>query len=257
MYKFPTDADNTLWNTITAGEHWFNVRARIAGTIYGQDQIVEMTASSRVFSGEQPAVGGCIAGELSLKMLKPSATIPRMAKVEPFVQAANDDYSSAWMPQGVYYIDTREETRNDDGIPVLSMHCYDAMLMAEQEFPSITGGWPRSDIDVVKIIAKHMGLQSSVYLTTGIDQRTVDAMDKAYQINLPASYSLRETLSYVAAMYAGNFVMSFEGKLLLVTISGIPAETSLLVDESGNVITFGIDPDTGEELAISLVDTSV
>ena len=48
-----------------------------------------------------------------------------------------------------------------------------------------------------------------------------------------------------------------EGKLLLVTLNGIPEETSLLVDEEGSIITFGIDPDTGEELAISLVEPTV
>ena len=66
---------------------------------------------------------------------------------------------------------------------------------------------------------------------------------------------MRETLANIASMYAGNWVVSMENKLLLIPINGIPEETSLLVDESGNIITWGEDPDTGEELAISIVGT--
>jgi len=250
MYRFSSDADNDLWDAlIAADDHYFEVRARINNIYYGQDVLMDMATELLVFSDDGPGIGGCIAGQLTLKMRTPAETIPRMAKVEPYVRVCTETQSSAWMPQGKYWIDTRETTDNDDGFPVLTLTCYDAMLKAEQIFPSISGSWPRSDVDVVKIIAKYMGLQGSVYATTGIDQRSLDAMDKGYQISLPASYTLREVLSYIAVAYAGNWIMNYDGQLLLVTLGGIPAETSLLVDESGNIITFGED-------AISIVDTT-
>ena len=129
------------------------------------------------------------------------------------------------------------------------------MLRAEQMYPSTESAWPKTDIAVVKEIAYYLGLQSSRTGTAGVDARTIALMTSGYQISAPAGYTMRETLANIASMYAGNWVISMENKLLLIPINGIPEETSLLVDESGNIITWGEDPDTGEELAISIVGT--
>ena len=240
------------WNDIVSGAkpHWFNTRVIINGVTYGQSQIMSLQTELRMFSEEQPTVGACLSAELSLKMLKPSAQIPKMALIRPEVQAENEDDSSDWIPQGCFYIDTREESKNDDNLAVISFHAYDAMLKSEQMFPSSQGGWPRTDINTVKLIAYYMGLQSSASVTTGIDQRTLDLMTRGYSISTPIGYTMRETLGNIGAMYAGNWIVTMENKLLLIPINGIPEETSLLVDGSGNIITFGGD-------AISLADTSV
>ena len=240
------------WNDIVsrAKPHWFNTRVIINGVTYGQSQIMSLQTELRMFSEEQPTVGACLSAELSLKMLKPTAQIPKMALIQPEVQAENEDDSSDWIPQGCFYIDTREESKNDDNLAVISFHAYDAMLKSEQMFPSSQGGWPRTDINTVKLIAYYMGLQSSVYGTDGIDQRTLDLMTIGYSISAPIGYTMRETLANIGAMYAGNWIVTMENKLLLIPINGIPEETSLLVDGSGNIITFGGD-------AISLVNTAV
>ena len=52
---------------------------------------------------------------------------------------------------------------------------------------------------------------------------------------------MREVLENIAAMYAGSFIMSDTGELLLVTMFGIPKETSYLIDNVGFAITFGGD----------------
>ena len=237
-----------LWNDIVAaGEYRYEYRAIINGVTYGIDKLVSIHTEQMVFDRE-PKVGVCASAEMTLSMLKPSETIPRMALIRLQVRVRNDSQTSEWINQGYYFIDTREETKNDDGVPVISFHCYDAMLKAEQLFPSTVSGWPKSDVSTVKLIAYYLGLQSSASATSGIDPRTLDLMTNGYQISAPAGYTLRETLSYIACMYAGNFIISSEGKLLLIAINGIPEETSLIVDESGNIITFGED-------AISIVDT--
>ena len=74
---------------------------------------------------------------------------------------------------------------------------------------------------------------------TSVDIRTTKIMNKGYKINYPAEYSMREVLENIAAMYAGSFVMSDTGELLLVTMFGIPKETSYLIDGAGFAITFG------------------
>lgn len=245
---YPTD---NKWNSIISQTtHWFETRVIINGVAYSQDNIMSMQVDWRMFSEEYPTVGSCLSGEISLKMLKPNVSIPRMASICPQIRVCSG-YTAAeqsdWIPQGFFFIDTREESKNDDNLPVISFHGYDSMLMTEQMYPSTEGVWPKTDYAVVEQIADTIGVD--------IDERTADVMVHGYNISPPISYTMREVLSNIAAMYAGNWIMTMEGKLLLVALGGIPEDTSILVTGSGDIITFGeLD---GEELSISLVNTAV
>ena len=245
---YPTD---NKWNSIISQTtHWFETRVIINGVAYSQDNIMSMQVDWRMFSEEYPTVGSCLSGEISLKMLKPNVSIPRMASICPQIRVCSG-YTAAeqsdWIPQGFFFIDTREESKNDDNLPVISFHGYDSMLMTEQMYPSTEGVWPKTDYAVVEQIADTIGVD--------IDERTADVMVHGYNISPPISYTMREVLSNIAAMYAGNWIMTLEGKLLLVALGGIPEDTSILVTGSGDIITFGeLD---GEELSISLVNTAV
>ena len=222
-----------LYRTILAGEHWFEYKVVINGNDVDQSGLTDVSTEYLMFSESQPTVGGCLAGELSVSLLNPSFTIPRMALVEPYVRVTDGEQVSEWIPQGKFYIDTREVTNNDDDLPILSLHCYDAMLKTEADYPSTTHEWPYSDTDVVQEIATTLGV--------GVDSRTWELMTRNYQISLPAGYSMREVLSNIAAMYAGNWIMNYDGALLLVAVNGIPPETNYLVDNIGDAITFGGD----------------
>ena len=233
---------SALYNTIIAQtNHWFETRVRINGVYYGETQLMSVTATNRIFASEQPTVGGCLSGELEVKMLAPTVAIPRMAEVRPYVRVTDGTQTSEWISQGVFYIDTRETTHNDNGLDILKIHCYDAMLKAEADYPSTSTSFPKSDINVVKEIAKTMGLQSSITATSGIDSRTLTLMNKNYQIGLPVGYSMREVLGNIAAMYAGNWIMNYEGKLRLITLTELPSETNYLVNNAYEAITFGGD----------------
>lgn len=249
MLKFTDPAKQAVWDTlIVKNGHFFEPRIVINGVGYEKSDLISVRSQMRVFAEDEPSVGSCLAGELEVQLLAPSAEIPRMAPVEAFVRVSDGTTHSDWLPQGKYWIDTRE-TSKDEGLPVLSIHCFDAMLKTEQMFPGSEGAWPKTDLTVVNQIATAIGVS--------VDDRTDEVMTHAYSISAPVDYTMREVLSYIAGMYAGNWIMTMEGKLLLVTLNGIPEETSLLVDEEGSIITFGIDPDTGEELAISLVEPTV
>ena len=225
-------AVSETWRTLIASEnHWFESKVNINGVDYGQDQLFSVGADYRMFSSEQPVVGGCLAAELSVSLLAPSAPIPRMGQVVPYVRVTDGTNTSEWIPQGKFYIDTRETTNNDDGLPILSLHCYDAMLKTEADYPSTTHAWPYADTDVVQEIATTLG--------SNIDSRTWALMTNDYQISLPAGYSMREVLSNIAGMYAANWIMNYDGDLLLVAVNGIPPETNYLVDSIGDAITFG------------------
>jgi hypothetical protein len=144
---------------------------------------------------------------------------------------------SEWLPKGVYYIDTRQTSHNDDGVTLMELHGYDAMLKAEQYWgddmmPS--GGWPDdglTDIQVVQMIAEKMGV--------AVDSRTVSDMDGGYKIPMPIGYTLREVLGYLAAPYLGCFIITEQGKLRMVSILDLPPETNYLIDNAGYAITFG------------------
>lgn len=200
---------------------------------YQESQIMDLSIEQRVFSTEYPSVGACLSSELNVTMLRPAGEIPRMSLVRPYVRVTDGAQTSEWIPQGLFYIDTREYSQNDDGLNLMKLHCYDAMLMTEQDYPSTTHSWPTSDVNVINEIASTLGIS--------VDNRTWDIVTGNYQISLPAGYSMREVLGNIGAMYAGNWICNYDGDLLLVGINSAPPETNYLVDNFGNAITFGGD----------------
>ena len=224
---------SALYQTIIAGDHWFETRLIIDGVgTYGETDLFAMSTTHEMFHNS-PTIGSAVAGEITVKMVYPQdVTIPAMAKLLPQVRACNATQQSEWISQGVYYIDTRERTVTDYGESVLELHGYDAMLKAEQMYNGrITGD--STDIQMVNEIAYQMGVS--------VDSRTTALMTAAYTIPLPTGYSYREVLGYIASMYVGCFIITDEGKLRLVSITELPPETSLLITEDGDPIQFGTD----------------
>lgn len=198
---------------------------------FRESAIIGMSTQKSIFSNSNPTVGNCIAGQITVEMMKPKGDIPRRARLAPYVRLTNGKEHSEWLQKGVFFIDHREYSGDEN--ERMTVYGYDHIILAEEEFPSSTHTWPRKDIDVVRDIAIEIG--------TSLDGRTVQIMNKGYEINYPAGYSMREVLENIAAMYAGSFIMSDTGELLLVTMFGIPRETSYLIDNAGFAITFGGD----------------
>ena len=222
---------------ISTGEYRVETKLVINGVTYTEDTLKSISTSSALFSDE-PSVGNCYSAEIDVVMIVPNATIPQMAEMKPYVRlvgVVNDvETTSDWIPQGVFYIDTREQSDENSYYPLLTIHGYDAMLMAEALYPSDdAANYPMDDTDVVDLIADTIGIE--------VDDRTYDIMTDGYEINLPATYTMREVLSYIGSMYAGNFCISAEGKLRLVGLTDIGEETNYLIDDTGYAITFGGD----------------
>lgn len=200
-------------------------------TVYGEDTLVSVFSSIKLFPESTLTVGSCVAGDISVKMLYPNKEIPKQGKIVPQVRLTDGVRHSEWISKGVFFIDERMISGEDGGIKTLDLIGFDAMLKAEQDYPSSNLNWPATDIKVVKEIAKFIGVE--------VDPQTVSIINKGYKIQLPTEYSCREVLGYIAAMYAGNFVMSDTGKLRLVLLYDLPAETNYLITNSGQAITFG------------------
>lgn len=253
---------SSLYKSILSGTHWFETSVAIgepgrlitedddvilfggmailvarsgADAGYQQDRLKSVKITRSLFSGSEPEIGACVSAEIDVELLEPKVEIPRMAQVVPYVRATNGTETSEWIQKGVFYIDTREIEDDRQSAPILKIHGYDSMLLAEQDFPSTTNvTWPTTDKIAVQLIADALGVS--------VDSRTWEIITNGYAVQYPGTdYSCREILGFIAAMYCGNFVFTDTGDLLLVQLNGIPKETNYLMDNTGYAITFGGD----------------
>lgn len=220
-----------LGESITFGGVSILVGSSGADGGYDESNLISIDTSVRIFSENVPTVGCCVSGEISVEMLKPLGEVPRQARLVPYVRLTDGTRHSEWIQKGVYFVDTREEREDGSNIKILILHGYDAILKTEQDYPASTLQWPARDIDVVREIAQFIGVD--------LDSRTAEIMTRGYSVQYPGEYTCREVLGYIAAMYAGCFVMSDLGELRLVTLHGIPAETRCLITDANQAITFG------------------
>lgn len=225
---------SALYNTILGDEnHWFETQLVIDGIgTFSESDLFSIDTNLQMFQNT-PVLGKAVAGEIEIRMFKPIAEIPPMAILRPQVRVCNDTQQSEWLSQGIFFIDTRETTKNLDGMSILTIHGYDAMLKAEQMFESDTITGDSVDVDMVDAIANIMGVS--------VDSRTYTLMAQGYTIPLPTGYTCREILGYIAASYAGCFVMTDVGELRLISVLELPDETNYLIDQIGDAITFGGD----------------
>lgn len=205
---------------------------------YDEGVLYDMAITRKIFANGVPQVGCCVSGEIDVRMRRPTAEIPRMARLVPWIRAVTATEASNWIQKGEFYTDTREFTNNSDKNVIVTLHGYDGMLKAEQPFPSTRDfPWPARDWQVVELIANTMGVR--------VDDRTWGHITShgdesaGYEIQLPASYTCREVLGFIAGMYAGNWVMNDWGELRLVALNELPYDTRVLTDHVGNPIVFG------------------
>lgn len=205
-----------------------------ASTAFREDILMSLSTKHAVFNENYPTVGAAVSGEIDITMLKPTSVIPKMARIVPYVRVTNGTQTSEWLQKGVYFIDTRETSHNSNGLDIVTIHGYDAMLKFEMNYPSdSSNNYPMLDTDMVQFLADSIQIS--------VDTRTWERMDKNYTFPLPVGYSSREVLGIIAASYGGNFIISDEGQLLLIRMGDLPRETNYLVTEFGDVLLFGTD----------------
>ena len=222
-----------LWQQMLADPaHAVEAKLKIAGVEYGEDKIVRK--SLMVYGGLYSTfgIGNCCARQIDFEIY-PQGTIPRQAKIEVFVRLVLGEQVSEWIPKGVFFFSTR---KTDRVTGVLSVHGYDAMLKAEETWLDSSYDaktWPMPASTAVADIAARMGV--------AVDSRTV--LDAAFPMQYPVDdkgdMTMREALGRIAVANAGNWTITDEGKLLLVGLNSMPAETHYLITETGSAITFG------------------
>lgn len=239
-------------NLITFGGFGIYVDDGGANGGFKDDSLISVYTTQQMFPDEHPTVGNASAAEIDVEMIAPLGYLPRRCRITPYVRAVSEDPEtreneySEWIQQGMFYVDTRQQSVDGRGLDILTVHGYDAMILADDDYPSgNVDDYPMLDIDMVKLIAKNMRIDKSNEKDMGIslDQRTTAHMNRGYKFNLPIGYSMREVLRRIAASYGGNFIISPVGELRLVLLSELPKETRFLIDNDGFQLIFGNDPD--------------
>lgn len=222
-----------LYLTLLADKnHRTETKLSIAGVEYKESDIV--ANSLRIYGSLYSTfgIGNCCSRQIDFEVI-PKGSIPRQAKIEVFVRLVSGEQQSEWIPKGVFFFATR---KTDHKTGVLSVHGYDAMLKAEyvwldSSYDAET--WPMPAKTAVADIAQRMGVS--------VDSRTElsDAFPVQYPVDDEGDMTMREALERIAIANAGNWTITDDGKLLLIGLNSIPAETNNLVTESGDAITFG------------------
>ena len=214
---------SSLWKALlrtkgTKKEYQFDIN----GTVYGPEREVEHSVDAELY--EEFGIGNAATAKLTLKLYADS--VPRAATIRRYVRLKNGSQATEWLPKGVFFTNRRSE---EDG--QWTVEAFDAMRKAERVWtPDQSLTFPMTAPNAVAEIARIMQVQ--------VDPRT--QLDPSYTIDYPANdYTLRDELRFIAAAHAGNWVVTGEGKLLLVPLLSAPPETFYLVTEYGEPITFG------------------
>lgn len=225
------------YQELLTGSHTKESRLLVDGTAYGESTIIKGSLKTAIalFAGDTPAVGGAVAGEISVQLLGVlSSSVARMAELRPQVRLVGDSGEpSEWVAQGVYNVDKRSYNKQTG---VLTLHGYDKMLATEQWYTGSVPSGGAVDIDIVNRVCTQVGIT--------LDSETdsfFSASGKKYKVTKPRNYTCRELLQAIAGWYGGNWCMTPVGKLRLVLMNSLPKETNYLVDNGGNAITFGGD----------------
>lgn len=196
-------------------------KVEIGGVTYGMTDIQSASIERPLF--DKLSVGGTCSARLKIKFWQKS-DIPRQAKIIPYARKQSTD---PWSIQGIFYTDTRvmEST-------VLVIEAFDAMLKADVDWvPTQSLNFPLGMKDCAEEIAAVMGVE--------IDPRTT--LSNKYKVDYPTDgYTMRDYLGYVASAHGGNWIMTLQGKLLLIPLFASAAlETNYLITEEGDNIVIG------------------
>lgn len=209
-----------LWKTKnTIREYAFDVN----GEWYDATEEVTHSVESGLY--EDFGIGNTYSATLKLSLF--ADDIPRGAVIKRYVRLRNGDEVSEWLPKGVFFTNRRSADDN-----YWTIEAFDIMRKTEVVWtPSQSLNFPMSMESASKLFAQMIG--------TTVDSRS---QFNNYTIDYPANdYTIRQELQFIAAAHGGNWIVTDEGKLLLVPLLSIPEDTNYLVDEYGDNIIIGGD----------------
>lgn len=206
-----------------------DARAVIAGKEYFRISAPQISHS---LATDPFSIGNCNAASLKLNvLLEDGETIPEAAAVRIIARLTDLDVTNhtETLPFGEFWVDTCTGSEN-----LYTLSCYDAMLKTSQAMVDDSDSesdWPKSMAVVVQEIAYRIG--------TPLDPRTRINRGLNYMIPYPKGYTMQQILGWIGACNGGNWTITDEGMLRLVTLTAPPTETYRIVDDSYNDIITG------------------
>ena len=179
----------------------------IDGTQYTGEDIVSCEIERDLLENTVE-VGNATAAVLTLE-INQKGTIAKRAKVVVQYRLVLDDAKTDYIPQGTYWINTREASGR-----YLKLTCYDAMLMGQQNYLSDTTAddWPKQESDCVAEIAQRIGVE--------LDSRSSIGTGDNHTVSMPVGRTMRDVLQQIGAANGGNWCITPAGKLHLVPLAG-------------------------------------
>lgn len=222
-------AGSALYDSLLRNpNHSKEAKVSVSGVDYGHSKIESLRTYGGIFS--EPDIGTCASRQIDLVITEPG-DIPKGAEIRLFARLRAEDSVSEWIPKGVFYISTRKTNKITGA---LEIHGFDAMrrAMALWEIDPLDN-WPMTQTAAVNSIVQQMGIF--------LDSRTVlqSGFPVGYPVDENGDLDMIDILEGIAVCNAGNWIITDEGKLLLLRFGDIPPETNYLVTEYGDAITFG------------------
>lgn len=236
-----TETYKSLWSNL----HTIDVKVNINGIDYDSSQIFSMSTTRTMFNENTPVIGSCVSSEIDVEIINPVASIPPMAEIRPYVRIVGEGGVSEWVCKGIYYIDTRRNTRNPRGINRLTIHGFDAMLKLSGRATAVMPYlFPMSATSFLNRLTTLYGIQYDRVQLYNLASRL-----SSITIPKPEKRTLRELLGYIGFKLSGNWVIDeVNGDsadktygLKFIPFGNIDEGVGLLVDEMGNYLKFGGD----------------
>lgn len=224
------------YKTIISDRYRVNTRLLIDGVTYDLSNIKSGTIDGSLF--DDLSIGNAATRKLQFT-LKGLPDIPRGATIQVQQRVFNSTLISEWVPKGTFFISKRNVNRVAKTTEIIA---YDAMNKMDVPF-MLSGEWVSDTaLSVVQMICEDVGL--------ALDTATEAALSDGYEIsNVPAigpsGTTRREMLQEIGVLYGGNWTISDENKLTLVTLNA--AAGICYFDEQG-YIWCGEDPPAGSSL---------
>nr|DAE53167.1 MAG TPA: tail protein [Caudoviricetes sp.] len=179
----------------------------IDGTQYTGEDIVSCEIERDLLENTVE-VGNATAAVLTLE-INQKGTITKRAKVVVQYRLVLDDAKTDYIPQGTYWINTREASGR-----YLKLTCYDAMLMGQQNYLSDTTAddWPKQESACAAEIAQRIGVE--------LDSRSSIGTGDNHMVSMPVGRTMRDVLQQIGAANGGNWCITPAGKLYLVPLAG-------------------------------------
>ena len=228
-----------LYRTITEGSHWFEWRLLVTDSngvvqTVGMDKLISLDTVDAVF-GDKWSIGNAVAAGITVEMIYPTEwSIPRAAMMRPQFRAVNPSQQSEWLPNGVFFVDTRQSYTPLNADEYIIINGYDRMLQAEEDFPTVN--WDTApSIIVLEEICTALGWELESDTEAFFENSSLP------DVSTPFYCSCREVIESIAGMHCGNFIMDEQGRLKFIPLLSAPAESYYLITNNDEPITIGGD----------------